>query len=181
MGHFGLIQRYAPDFGIEREKQCYDCGGFLLIGDRGRFRCAGCALLDNATWQYKDPRGCWSWTGNRVRRRGAEKKDRAKMYGQMHVGEGKKRGVHRVAFATWTAPILPFWDVLRLPTCDDLGCVQPDHICLGRQADRLGTHAPEFARRMPPRRGFVRPGGWRVWGDNCTTLFAVRVGEKTSA
>jgi len=146
-----------PDFGIERDQQCYDCGGFLMIGVAGRQRCAGCALLDMATWQSKAPHDCWSWCGARNG-----------PYGLINVAAGKTRGTHRVAFATWTAPILPFWDVLH--SCDDLGCLNPDHILLGRQAERLGTAMNGSALRHRSRRGTIRPGGWRVWGDACEVL-----------
>lgn len=166
MSIHALFRHYPATFGVERSTQCADCGGFLMIGTAGRQRCAGCALLDMATWQFTNPSGCWSWCGARNGK-----------YGVISVAQGQSRGTHRVAFATWTAPILPFWDVLHTGLCDggdgnhDLACCNPDHLRLGKQAERMGTTMSGFALRAGSRRGRYRPGGWRVWGDNCEVLF----------
>lgn len=137
--------------------QCYECGGFI----RRKSGCIGCMILDLTYWPLYPKDECWSWCGAR---RGP--------YGVMSFVsvEGKRitRSVHRIAYVTWLAPLLPFWDVMH--RCEDDACVRPDHLFVGRQADRLETTGKGGALSIKKRNITIRPGGWRVWGDGCESF-----------
>lgn len=139
--------RVTPErFGAECD-QCVECGGFV----RQNGRCVGCALLDSSTWPLIPGDACWGWCGAK---RGH--------YGIMRVTDedGRRliRSVHRVAYGVWISPLLPFCDVKH--ECDNLSCINPYHLRLGRQIEHLAvTGGHGLARAMN-----VRPGGSRVWG-----------------
>jgi len=170
------IQNFAG-IGRKMKRQCYECGGFIEIGYR-KMRCAGCALLDLTTWQIPSevftglgknhaPRAtteCRSWCGKRAA--GLSKKTSKALgvvgatgYGVIDIGDCRV-GVHRVAYATWIAPI-PVDEWLVGHSCTDVGCINPNHLTL---AAACGL------KRVIPHVGRIRPGGYRVWGEACEVL-----------
>jgi len=99
---------------------------------------------------------CWSWVGRRAC--GLSKKIQKSLgiigatgYGVIDVGDCRV-GVHRVAYATWIAPI-PVDEWLVSHSCPDVGCIRPNHLTLA---------APGASKRVIPHVGRIRSGGWRV-------------------
>ena len=68
--------------------------------------------------------GCWEWLGHKRNGYGAIKSGRPSR---------KSVGAHRVSYEMFVAPIPA--KMLVLHTCDNPGCVRPDHLVLGCHAD----------------------------------------------
>ena len=78
----------------------------------------------NAKIKHNDD-GCWEWTGDKT----------TAGYGTIKLSRPirKNAGAHRVAYEMFCGPIPSGMCVLH--TCDNPGCVRPDHLFLGSHAD----------------------------------------------
>jgi hypothetical protein len=92
--------------------------------------------------------GCWEWQGNRVKEGG---------YGRFRYG-GKTNLTHRLSYEMHTGPIPE--GLMVLHTCDNPGCVRPDHLYIGtakdnaddrEERDRSQTGDFHYTRREPER------------------------------
>jgi len=82
-------------------------------------------------------RECWTWKGAMNRRLG---------YGFFWM-DGKNIGAHRAAWMITKGPIPPHAEVMH--TCDNPGCVRPEHL-------RLGSHAANMQDMVNKGRGTPR-------------------------
>lgn len=72
------------------------------------------------------PSGCWQWTASTARRG----------YGQMGITKPKRNEkAHRISYALNVADIPP--DRVIMHTCDNPGCVNPQHLRMGTQIENL--------------------------------------------
>ena len=94
--------------------------------------------------------GCWQWMGARFQRSSG-----ALSYGMFWL-DGKVRPAHRVAWQL-VRGLIPD-GVLVLHTCDNQGCVNPDHLYLGSHEDN--TRDAVVRHRMYD--------GTRIWNHKLT-------------
>ena len=80
--------------------------------------------------------GCWIW----LRTFGRDG------YGRMGI-KGKMRLAHRVSYETFVGPIPDGMYVCH--RCDDHGCVRPEHLFLGTQADNIRDMWRKGRARVP--------------------------------
>lgn len=95
--------------------------------------------LADRFWPKVDKRGsdeCWPW-------RGAKSKSG---YGIVRVG-GKRRRVHRLAYAFVNGPIPEGMHVLH--RCDNPPCCNPNHLFLGTHAENMADMAKKGRQRGP--------------------------------
>lgn len=101
-------------------------------------------------WRYVDKSdGCWLWTGKSLNKKG---------YGQIQIGgQGTKHILaHRLSYEIHCGPIPDGMVVMH--SCDNPGCVNPDHLSLGTQSQNI---LDAFARG---RKNAIPP---HVFGEKC--------------
>lgn len=105
----------------------------LNCGPR-RLRCdAGMSALERVLavgWDVDPATGCWEWRGERG------SFGRARIY----IGNGKRLYPYRVTYEATHGPIPE--GLVACHTCDNPGCINPDHIVPGTQQQNIGmvTH-----------------------------------------
>lgn len=99
--------------------------------------------------------GCWEWTACRAYRPSTQRLPRKEAYG-LFFYEGRLQPAHRVAWKLTKGDIPKGQWVLH--TCDNPGCVRPDHLYLGTHADNT--------RDAVNRRRMLR--GEHVWNHKLT-------------
>lgn len=72
--------------------------------------------------EYAD-NGCWDWKGSKSRG-----------YGKLNIN-GKQKRAHRVSYEMFKHKIPPGLVVMH--SCDNPGCVNPDHLSTGTQNDNI--------------------------------------------
>jgi len=79
--------------------------------------------------------GCWNWKQSKNQ----------KGYGQM-TRNGKSEGAHRYSYKAFTGPVPEGLHVLH--RCDNPGCVNPDHLFLGNNADNVADKISKGRQRQ---------------------------------
>lgn len=108
--------------------------------------------------------GCWEWRGYRNRRTRTQLD-----YGRFKFN-GKLALAHRVAYTLTHGPIPPRRVVCH--TCDNPGCVRPDHLFLGTMAEN---------NRDKARKGRARTGRARLTPAKVRTIRQRYATEDVSA
>jgi len=83
--------------------------------------------------------GCWEWLGGKS----------LEGYGLFYKGKVHMEA-HRYSYETFIGPIPK--GVLVLHKCDNLGCVNPDHLYLGTQSDNINQSSHRGRLYMGSRR-----------------------------
>lgn len=108
------------------------------------------APLEVRFWRYVEKTdSCWLWTGKSLNKKG---------YGQIQIGgQGTKhKTAHRLSYELHHGPIPDGMVVMH--SCDNPGCVNPDHLSLGTQSQNI---LDAFARG---RKNAIPP---HVFGEKC--------------
>lgn len=87
-----------------------------------------------------DQHGCWEWQASRY----------INGYGQFHFPGGKGVRAHRAAWIIMYGPIPERMVIMH--RCDNRGCVRPDHLRLGTQAENMRDMAAKGRRGDTGRR-----------------------------
>lgn len=103
-------------------------------------------------------RGCWDWVGS---------KD-MDGYGRIRI-EKKLRGAHRVSFAIHIGPIPD--DMCVCHTCDNPGCINPEHLFLGTNADNTYDRN---AKGRTARQTGASNGQSKITDDDVIAIRAVK-------
>jgi hypothetical protein len=117
-----------------------------------------CIPLPERFWPKADKRGpddCWEWRGS---------KDPAG-YGRILIGgaKGRPHAAHRIAFELHVGHRLP--DGLHVcHSCDNPGCVNPQHLFLGTRKDNMRDCAAKG--RFAHQKKTHCPQGHPYSGDN---------------
>lgn len=120
-----------------REKTSKYCG--LACNGKGlKFRPDQAATRFWDRVQKSD--GCWHWTGCL--------KDTG--YGVLSLG-AREISAHRFSYTIHKGEIPAGFNVCH--TCDNRGCVNPDHLFLGTHADNVQDMVQKGRQRCNPRRG----------------------------
>ena len=84
--------------------------------------------------------GCWEWNLSK----------QSNGYGQMKH-EGKMKRAHRVSFEAFIGPIPCGMEILH--SCDNRGCVNPEHLSVGTHKDNM----TDMEKKGRVRRGHDHP------------------------
>lgn len=99
--------------------------------------------------------GCWDWKGSKNK----------KGYGAFHVG-GSVMLAHRVSYSLFNSndPL----ELLTCHTCDNPGCVNPDHLFLGTNQDNMiDMHKKNRGNRPAGNRHYAKTSPLRTtFGKN---------------
>lgn len=104
--------------------------------------------VEERFWAYvakQDGDVCWEWTGKRD----------GPGYGALWVA-GKTRGAHRVSWEMHNGAIPPGMFVCH--SCDNRGCVRPDHLWLGTNEDNMQDAANKGRLVRPAIRSIASDG-----------------------
>lgn len=115
-----------------------DSKGRMVLG-------GGVPVLERFWPKVQKSDGCWEWTSAR---------DRAG-YGRISEGTGGSLYAHRVSYEAANGPIPP--GMMACHTCDNRGCVNPDHIFLGKQLDNMKDASGKGRVRVPGLSGARHP------------------------
>lgn len=88
--------------------------------------------------KYVDKNTCWEWTGNKG----------PHGYGGFQF-DGEKRRAHRISWQIANGMVAPR-DKMVLHTCDNRGCVNPEHLYLGTHQQNMDDMTARD-RRNPPK------------------------------
>lgn len=103
------------------------------------------AQLEAHFWgRFKEGAGCWEWLGNR----------NYAGYGVVNV-KFTKQMAHRVSYMLSRGAIPKGISVLH--RCDNPGCVRPDHLFLGTQADNNADMLAKGRARGGSLAGIINP------------------------